>query len=466
MRQYNNIVLLYLTIILVINLIVCSFEDMFCIALMLGIGRLFWRYQLTQRKLKKLAAPLLLALTTVFLVSCSPSSDIQNNTTVATETTQQENVDLVLASESININADETAISTEINSQPELRETQSSASKQLTVHFIDVGQGDSILIESEGQYMLVDAGENDQGDTVITYLHSLGIDTLNYVIGTHPHSDHIGGLDDVINNFKIGSIIMPAKEHTTKTYEDVLAAIESQELKITTPEVGTIYQLGSASFEIIAPNKDYGDDLNNWSVGIKIVNGNNSFVMCGDAESQAETDMSNNGTDVSADVLKLGHHGSNTSSSEEFLDKVKPTYAVISCGMGNSYGHPHKETMDKLVARGIQIYRTDEQGTIIASSDGTSITWSAQPSVSGKYGREKEDETTVAIPETVVAPETVAVQQTEVQRTSQSYVLNTKTKKFHYPICGSLPTSNRKDTDMSRDEIIGRGYQPCKKCNP
>lgn len=464
--MYNKDILLFLINSLLIHIIAGSFQSLLCIISLLGIGRLFWRYQLAQRKLKKLATPLLLALSTVFLVSCSPSSDTPNNITVATQTTQQKNTGSILASESTNTDTDETTISTEINSQPELTETQSSASKQLTVHFIDVGQGDSVLVESEGQYMLVDAGENDQGDTVVTYLHSLGIDTLNYVIGTHPHSDHIGGLDDVINNFKIDNIIMPAKEHTTKTYEDVLAAIESQGLKIIAPLVGTTYQLGSASFEIIAPNKDYGDDLNDWSVGIKIINGNNSFVMCGDAESQSETDISNNSIDISADVLKLGHHGSSTSSSDEFLNKVNPTYAVISCGMGNSYGHPHKETMDKLAARGIQIYRTDEQGTIIASSDGTSITWSTQPSVSGKYGKEKEEETTVSVPETVIVPETVAVQQPEAQRTSQSYVLNTKTKKFHYPTCGSLPTSNRKDTDMSRDEIIGKGYQPCKKCNP
>lgn len=336
-------------------------------------------------------------------------------------------------------------------------------SSELKVHFIDVGQGDSILIQSGDDDMLIDAGENNKGDTVVTYLHSLGISELDYVIGTHPHSDHIGGLDDVIKNFTVGKVIMPPVEHTTKTYEDVLAAISEQGLKITKPKVGDEYTLGSTTFQIIAPNKSYGNDLNNWSIGIKLINGNDSFVMCGDAESGAEADIWSNGIDISADVLKLGHHGSNTSSSETFLDKVNPQYAIISCGLGNSYGHPHQETMDKLSARGIQVYRTDEQGTVVATSTGNGITWSTEPSVSGKIGNKKES---AAVQETTTAPETTAVPVTEAQKKELTYVLNTKTKKFHNPWCGSLPSTNRKDTNDSRDEIIAKGYVPCKKCNP
>lgn len=336
-------------------------------------------------------------------------------------------------------------------------------SSDLKVHFIDVGQGDSILIQSGGHDMLVDAGENDQGDTVVTYLHSQGIDKLDYIIGTHPHSDHIGGLDDVINNFTIDKVILPPVEHTTKTYEDVLDAISSQGLKITKPVVGDTYQLGDASFQIISPNGDYGDDLNNWSVGIKLTNGNNSFVMCGDAESQAESDILTNGLDVSADVLKLGHHGSKTSTFGSFLNKVNPEYIVISCGLGNSYGHPHQETMNKLNALDVKVYRTDEQGTIIATSDGSNISWSTQPSISGKVGKAKES----SVQETTTkAVETTAAAVTEAQKSGITYVLNTKTKKFHKTSCGSLPTSNRKDTEMSRDEIIAAGYVACKKCNP
>lgn len=333
-------------------------------------------------------------------------------------------------------------------------------SSVLSVHFIDVGQGDSILIQSGDHDMLVDAGENDQGDTVVTYLHSQGIEKLDYVIGTHPHSDHIGGLDDVINNFSIDKVILPPVENTTKTYEDVLDAISSQGLKVTEPVAGDTYKLGYASFQIIAPNGNYGDDLNNWSVGIKLTNGDNSFVMCGDAESQAEADICASGINLSADVLKLGHHGSKTSTSGAFLNKVNPEYAVISCGMGNSYGHPHKETLNKLHSKGVKILRTDEQGTVIATSDGTDITWSTQPSTTNKAGQltgtqesAKEAKSTEA---TIASAQAKAI----------TYVLNTKTKKFHLPTCGSLPTTNRENTDESRDEVIADGYVPCKKCNP
>lgn len=329
----------------------------------------------------------------------------------------------------------------------------------LKVHFIDVGQGDSILIQSGDDHdMLIDAGENDQGDTVVTYLHGLGIDKLDYVIGTHPHSDHIGGLDDVINNFEIDKILLPPVEHTTKTYEDVLTTISSQGLKITKPVVGDSYTLGETTFEIIAPNNDYGDDLNNWSIGIKIINGENSFVMCGDAEAQSESDILANGIDISADVLKLGHHGSKTSTSGAFLNEVNPDYAVISCGMGNSYGHPTEETLNKLRYNGVKVFRTDEQGTIIATSDGTEISWSTQPSTSNKAGipAEKTNEASESTKETTAQAQAKAV----------TYVLNTKTKKFHLPSCGSLPTTNRAYTDESRDEVIADGYVPCKRCNP
>lgn len=391
----------------------------------------------------------LILLSSVGMIGCSSS----NSNTSASATLKFEIHDS---------EANQESLISESSNNPIDIVTAPQAS-ELKVHFIDVGQGDSILIQSGAHDMLVDAGENDKGDTVVTYLHSQGIDKLDYVIGTHPHSDHIGGLDDVIHNFTIDTLIMPAVEHTTKTYEDVLNAASGQGLKINKPEVGKTYQIGDASFQIIAPNGNYGDDLNNWSVGIKLTNGNNSFVMCGDAEGQAEAAMCTNSIDLSADILKLGHHGSNTSTSNAFLNKVNPKYAVISCGLGNSYGHPHQETMDKLIAKGVQIFRTDEQGTIIATSDGSKISWSTQPSTSGKTGNKKDD--TIS-QETITAPATVSVPSTEAQKSGLTYVLNTKTKKFHKTSCGSLPTTNRKDTDMSRDEIINAGYVACKKCNP
>lgn len=167
----------------------------------------------------------------------------------------------------------------------------SGSGQGLTVHYIDVGQGDSILAGSDGHYMLIDAGENDQADTVVSYLKQAGVTSLDYVIGTHPHSDHIGGLDKVIDEFSVGKVILPPVEHTTRTFEDVLNSVSNKGLKITKPVPGSTYTLGNASFTIVAPVKDYGNDLNNWSVGIRLTYGSNSFLMCGDAESQAESDM-------------------------------------------------------------------------------------------------------------------------------------------------------------------------------
>lgn len=250
-----------------------------------------------------------------------------------------------------------------------------SSSGTLNVHFIDVEQGDSILIQDGSHFMLVDAGENDQGDRVVDYLKSQGVVSLDYVIGTHPHSDHIGGLDDVLEAFPVETVIMPPVEHTTATFEDVLDAVADQGLKITKPVPGDTYELGQSRFTVLGPAGDYADELNDWSVGIRLTDGNHSFVMCGDAEAEAEEDMARSGLTLSADVLKSGHHGSRTSSSPEFLKAVSPSWAVISCGEGNSYGHPHEETLKKYAEYGIQVLRTDEKGTITASSSPEGLTW-------------------------------------------------------------------------------------------
>jgi competence protein ComEC len=172
---------------------------------------------------------------------------------------------------------------------------------------------------------------------------------------------------------------MPNVTHTTKTFEDVLNAISDKNLSITIPQVGEQYSLGNANFTIIAPNKeDYGDERNNYSVGIKLVNGNNSFIMCGDAEEEAERDILDNGIDISADVYKVSHHGSRTGTTKEFLEAISPRYAVIECGSDNDYGHPHEEILELLESKKIKVFRTDINGTIIAVSDGNKITWTSE----------------------------------------------------------------------------------------
>lgn len=257
-----------------------------------------------------------------------------------------------------------------------------SADNQLKVHFIDAGQADSILIQQGNNSMLIDAGNNEDSETVRNYIAKQGIKKLDYVIGTHAHEDHIGGLDYVINNFEIDKIYMPKATSNTKTFEDVVTAIKNKEMKITTPVPGDSFKLGEADCKILAPNSASYEDLNNYSIVIKVTYKNNSFMFTGDAEAISETEVLNKGFDVKADVLKIGHHGSSSSTSDEFLKKVSPKYAVISAGKDNDYGHPHKEIMKKLKDSGIAVYRTDESGTIICTSDGNNISFNTK---SGSY---------------------------------------------------------------------------------
>jgi len=258
--------------------------------------------------------------------------------------------------------------------KPQNTELPAPAEGILKVHFIDVGQGDSIFIQQGEKTMLIDAGEGDQGTVVTKYLNSLNVDNIDYLVGTHPHSDHIGGLATVINSIPVNQAIIPDIEHDTKTYENFIDALIDKEIDTLPATAGDKYSLGEAEFEILGPVRDDYEDLNNWSIVIKLTFGENSFLFTGDAESFAETDIINSGGDLSADVLKVGHHGSTTSSTLKFLRKVSPTYAVISCGIDNSYGHPDPIITKRLANMKITTYSTHTSGTVIAMCDGKTIT--------------------------------------------------------------------------------------------
>ena len=242
----------------------------------------------------------------------------------------------------------------------------------LKVHYLDVGQGDSIFVElPNNETMLIDAAESYQSENIINYIKNLNYQKIDYVIGTHPHTDHIGGLKDIINTFEIGKIYMPKVVSTTKTYESLLMAIKDKNLKINTAKAGTsIIDTDTLKINILAPNNSTYTELNNYSVVTKITYGTTKFLFMGDAEKLSENEIKEN---VTADVIKIGHHGSNTSSSIDFIKKVNAKYGIISVGLNNKYNLPKEETITNWENSGTKIYLTSTNGTIRASSDGTNI---------------------------------------------------------------------------------------------
>ena len=338
-----------------------------------------------------------------------------------------------------------------------------NAESSLRVSFIDVGQGDSEFIElPNGETFLIDAGTNETGADVVSYISSLGYTSIDYVVGTHPHEDHIGGLDDVIRTFDIGSVYMPKVTADTKTFEDVLDAVDEKGLTINTAKAGvTLVDGDRLSVKMLAPVLDEYDNTNDYSAVIRIVYDDTSFIFMGDAEQYAEDLITG---DVDSDVLKVGHHGSSTSTGEAFLERVSPSYAVISCGLGNSYGHPHIETMEKLGSLGIPVLRTDEMGTVVAESDGTEINIKTL----GKSSMGNTPQTEVPQTETSDSSSSDDGLVTEGLDIADGYVLNTNSKKIHLPDCSAVDNmsdSNKSYTD-DYDQAISEGYTPCKICNP
>lgn len=253
-------------------------------------------------------------------------------------------------------------------------ETVSVKNIGVTVHFLDVGQGDSEFIElPEGKCMLIDASTAEYGDDIVSTVQDLGYDKIDYLVATHPHADHIGGMAQVIESLDIGEIYMPKAVSTTKTFENLLETISNKNLQITTATAGKeICTYSDVTAKFLAPVSDSYDETNDYSAVVKITYGDNSFLFMGDAEKLSEDEMlANDIYSLEADVLKIGHHGSSSSTGTAFLQAVNPQYAVISCGEGNSYGHPHKETLDLLESFEVMIFRTDTDGSITVSCDGS-----------------------------------------------------------------------------------------------
>ena len=353
-----------------------------------------------------------------------------------------------------------------------------SGPDKMEVHFIDVGQGDATLVTCGDHAMLIDTGDDSKGTAIQNYLQKQKITKLDYLILTHPDADHIGGAPVLLTKFDISRVFVSNYEKDNKTYQKLIQALDNKRLKALTPKVNSKYTLGTATITILAPGKKY-DNPNDASIALLLKNGSTSFLFTGDAGEDAEADILKTDISLSADVYKVGHHGSKYSTSKELIKAVNPTYAVISCGEGNSYGHPHAETLNTLRTNGVKVYRTDEDGTIIASTDGKTITFNVPASETWKAGEATAGSSKTAssaaasntpapAPQKESAPsiEEAPPKSAAPATTELTYVLNSKTKKFHKPTCNSLPTTNRVDSSESRESIIAQGYVPCKKCNP
>lgn len=327
-------------------------------------------------------------------------------------------------------------------------------SDEMKVHFIDVDQGDSTFIElPNGEAMLIDAGETDQADKVVTYIYTQGYDTIDYVVATHAHSDHIGGLPVVLDSFNIENFYITSAVATTSIYEDMLNAVDKSGATVHDVMAGdVIYNEANLLIEVVAPKEIDYDEQNNNSIVIKLTYGDDKFLFTGDAEKSEEDGI---WTNIKCDVLKVGHHGSDSSSSSNFLKKVEPSYAVISCGLHNSYGHPTDDVLKRLEDRSIDVYRTDLQGTIVFASDGSNISVNVSPS---EY----------APPVTTTITTAQQEQNTPVEDSGTTYVLNTNSKKIHYASCSSvddMKESNKAFTN-DYDQAIADGYKPCGRCKP
>ena len=306
----------------------------------------------------------------------------------------------------------------------------------MTVHFIDVGQADCALLECGGEYILIDGGNTEDSSRVVSYLEQAGVQELTAVICSHAHEDHAGGLPGVLAVYPTGAVYAPTRTYSSNCFDDFIYYTDQQGLSITIPNVGDTFTFGGATVEILGPVKQYAD-TNNTSIVLMVTYGESRFLVTGDMETTAETDLIEAGTDLKADVLKVGHHGSDTSTGYRFLYEAAPTYAVISVGEGNSYGHPHELPLSRLKDAGCTIYRTDELGTVTAFSNGSQITFTWEDTSS-----------TPDMGETSVA----------------AYIGNRNSLKFHTPDCSGLPDEKNRISFSTYEEAINAGYTPCSRC--
>ena len=362
-----------------------------------------------------------------------------------------------------------TAPTTEPTTAPTTEPTVAPENSTFEIHFIDVGQADAALVLCDGKAMLIDGGNAEDSSLLYTYLKNHNISHLDYVIGTHAHEDHIGGLAGALNYASVGTAYCPATSYDTKAFGNFVKALDKHGVSITVPSTGDSFTLGSAACTILAVNTD-SSDPNNTSIVLRIVYGDTSFLFTGDAERVVEQAILNRGTNINSTVLKVGHHGSESSTSYVWLREIMPQYAVISVGKDNSYGHPTEEVLSRLRDAEVKTFRTDLQGDIICISDGKNVTFTVERNADADvFGGIGENSTQQTNPPETNPPETEPPASEETKDNGRDYVVNKSTKKFHYPSCSSaddIKDSNRWEYHGTRDDLIGMGYVPCKRCDP
>lgn len=362
-----------------------------------------------------------------------------------------------------------------------------STSSGFKVHFIDVGQADAALVICDGKTMLIDGGNSADSNLIYTYLKKQGVSHLDYIIATHAHEDHVGGLSGALNYATVDKVYCPVTAYNSSAFNNFVKNVQKRGASITVPSRGHSFSLGSAQCTVLAVNTS--SDTNNSSIVLRIVYGSTSFLFTGDAEREVEEAMINRGAPLSSTVLKVGHHGSYTSTSYAFLWNVMPQYAVISCGKGNSYGHPHDEVLSRLHDADVWTFRTDLQGDIICTSNGSSVSFSVSRNwnadVFGSLGGNTSAPPATQPPATqppatqppatqppATQPEVTQPPQTEPpteESAGITYVLNNNSMKFHYESCQwaeKISDRNRGEYTGDRQDLIEQGYSPCGSCQP
>ncbi len=315
----------------------------------------------------------------------------------------------------------------------------------LEVHYIDVGQADSTLVVCDGKTLLIDGGNAADSSLIYSYLKKNYISHLDYVIATHAHEDHIGGLAGAMTYADVEEVLCPTDDYESAVFQDFLKYVEKEGVDIQIPSAGDTFELGSAVVDILACNAV--EEINGTSIVLKVTYGDTAFLFTADAERDTEQVILESGADLKSTVLKVGHHGSSASTTYPFLREVMPEYAVISVGEDNSYGHPHEETLSRLEDADVKIYRTDLHGTVICTSDGTSVSFTTDKKFSNIS---TEDDS-------------------EGVEIEAEYVLNTNSMRFHTPYCSGvtrISDKNKKIFTGSREELIELEYIPCGSCNP